>query len=444
MKLRFSFLLARRFLGLGSRRSVSNARRSLFGAIAGIGISLIPLVIVLVVSDGMIEGITSRIIALGTSHIQISNYSGNADVVQDAAALRDFADDIVLRDTSGSIVGAWGEKQGTAIAIGSTGRSGAAVRAIDPAFFKDNSEAVSFIEVTEGSIAEFSGNDAFIGTKLAQNCGLQVGDRVRLITQTSAPGGNLVPRVWTFTVRAVISSGYQELDALWFFIPLDQGFRVLPGASSRTLINIVTDNAFADLEPVIESLYPRLPEYWSAYTWKDLNRSQFQSFRTTKVLLMFIMMLIVFVASVNVSSALVMLVMERRQEIAILKSTGASPEDISAAFVLSGFLTGLAGVLAGLPAGILCGIHINKIFIWMEQLINAVNTFKYRLFGTDAAGPYIHLLDPEYYLEYIPVTLHLLELFLIGAGTLVLSVLVSLLPAIRAGAEKPLETLRKY
>jgi lipoprotein-releasing system permease protein len=159
------------------------------------------------------------------------------------------------------------------------------------------------------------------------------------------------------------------------------------------------------------------------------------------------MLLIVFVASVNVSSALVMLVMERRREIAILKSTGASPSGITFSFLVAGFLTGLGGVVSGIPAGIFCALHINGLFSLMERILNTANRFLFIL-GATAGGPggpeVIHLLDPSYYLEVIPVHLHFAELFFIGTGTLVLSVLVSVLPAIRAGQEKPLDTLRKF
>ncbi len=444
MKARLAVLLASRFLGIGASRSLSNARKSLIGAALGIGISLVPLVIVLVVSDGMIEGITRRIITLGTSHIQVVNYSASGGSAPSAAWLRELADDIVYRDSSGSITGAWGERQGTGIAIGPAGRNGAVIRAVDAGFFRDNTAALDLITVIDGDISSLDGTTVFIGKKLSEKTGLGAGDRLRLITLQDDPaGGSPRPRVWTYTVGAVITSGYQELDALWLFLPLEQGFRILGESSARTLINVFVDNPFGNLVPVLQGIYHRLPTWWSVYAWPDLNRSQFQSFRTTKLLLLFIMMLIVFVASINVSSALVMLVMERRREIAILKSTGTDPSTISAAFVLAGFMTGFAGLLTGLPAGILLSLHINSIFTKMENGLNVARSFFWRLTGQGSEPLAIHLLDPEYYLEHIPVVLSVSDLYIISCGTLILSVLVSMIPAWRAGTEKPLDTLRK-
>jgi len=450
MKMRVSITLALRFLGIGSGKSVSNARKSLFGAIAGIGISLVPLVIVLVVADGMIEGISSRIIELSSSHLRIADYSGATLRADDPAGLSAIAADLRQTGEAGTVTLASAERQGIGIVIGPEGRSGATLRAVEDSFFAPGSPVPGLLSVTAGKMAFTGPNEAFLGKKLASDIGVDVGDTFRILTMRSGAEGSPIPRFSTFTVKAVVSSGYQELDALWVFIPYTTGGRILDPVSSSAFINVYTSDPFSNLEPLRFSLMRSLPQGLSVYTWKELNRSQFQSFTTTRTLLLFIMMLIVLVASVNVSSALVMLVMERRKEIAILKSTGASPSGITFAFLLAGFFTGLGGVLAGIPAGIFCAIHINTLFYWMERAINAGNSLIFILThgsgsGTASAGPaVIRLLDPAYYLESIPVRLHYREILLIAAGTLVLSVLVSVLPALRAGQEKPLDTLRKF
>ncbi len=437
-------MLALRFLGIGSGRSVSNARRSLFGAIAGIGISLVPLVIVLVVADGMIEGISSRIIELSTSHLRVADYSGISGFADNPSSMQELGRKIVSSDETGLIAGASAERQGIGLIIGKKGRSGATIRAVESEFFSEKSPVRKLLEVNSGTLSFTGPNDAFLGKKLAFDIGVNVGDTFRILTLKTGPNGSNIPRFSTFRLRAIVSSGYQELDALWVYIPFETGFRVLSGGASSTYLNVRTKEPFGNLEPLRYSLMRSLPDGFSVYTWKELNRSQFQLFTTTRTLLLFIMMLIVFIASVNVSSALVMLVMERRREIAILKSSGASPSGITFAFLFAGFFTGLGGVIAGLPVGIFCSIHINGLFARMEKILNAANNFFYILTFSKGTPPVIHLLNPEYYLEVIPVHLRAEELFLIASGTIVLSVLVSILPAIRAGQEKPLDTLRKF
>jgi len=442
MKTGFSFQLALRFLGFGAGKSRSNARRSLYGAIAGIGISLVPLVVVLVVADGMIDGISERIIALSSSHIRLADYSGTSGLTGDADAMLALAAAVPTYAPPGSVTYAGAERQGIGIVIGKKGRSGGTIRAVDPDYFSDNADVRRLLTVHAGVLGLSGPNVACIGKKLAADIGVSVGDTFRVVTMRNVNGLS-VPKFTAFTVGAIISSGYQELDALWVFIPFRTGCAILDRSSSFSFVNVYTRSAFDGLEAIRHAILTQAPDGMGVYTWKELNRSQFQSFNTLRQLLVFIMLLIVFIASVNVSSALVMLVMERRKEIAILKSVGADGETITAAFVLAGFFTSLGGVLLGLPLGTLLSLHINELFSLIERFLNQCARVAAR-FAAAGEPDAIHLLDPAFYLERIPVTLNFAELFAIAAGTLVLGVLVSILPAYNAGRERPIETLRKF
>lgn len=442
MKTAVSLRLAFSFLGFGSRKSESQARKSLYGAIAGIGISIIPLVIVLVVSDGMIEGITSRLIELSSSHLRVSDYYRTSPISDDPAAFSHFARSLVSKEATGSILHAFPEREGMALVVGKNGRSGGTVRSVDPAFLSPDNPAMNLLRVTAGERTLVTSHDAVLGEKLAQDLGIGIGETFRILTIRKTETGRVIPRFTRFTLRGTVSSGYQELDALWVFIPFETGCAILSPESSNSFITIRTADPFGSIERTRVELLQKLPDGFRVHTWKELNRSQFHAFTTTKTLLVFIMFLILFVAAVNISSALVMLVMERRREIAILKSVGGEPGTISFAFLLAGFFTGFCGILAGLPVGVLCALHVNEMLALLERGINTTNRFLVALSG-GMPPPAVRLLDPSFYLERIPVTVRLGDLFMVTAGTLVLSVLVSLFPAIRAGREKPLETLRK-
>lgn len=443
MRTAVSLRLALSFLGMGSRKQESHARKTLYGAIAGIAVSIIPLILVLVVSDGMIEGITSRLVELSSSHIRVMDYYRTSRESGTAADFSQFAYSLVNTNSGGTITHAWGEREGMALVVGKDARSGGTIRAVDPSWFSGENPAMSILETVEGQRLLAGSHDAVLGEKIARDLGLNVGDTFRLLTFKTTDGGRRVPRFTRFTLTGIVSSGYQELDALWVFIPLETGFQILPEESSNTFINVRTSNPFGTIERSRIEVLKMLPDGFRVYTWKDLNRSQFHAFTTTRTLLLFIMFLILFVASVNISSALVMLVMERRKEIAIIKSVGGSPATVSFAFLLAGYFTGFCGILAGLPVGVLCALHVNELLAWLERGINTANRFFHSLAGDSDTMP-VQLLDPAFYLENIPVTVRFRELFLVAAGTLVLSVLVSLLPAIRAGREKPLDTLRKF
>lgn len=451
MTLKSSFLYAKKLIFPKNSKfgAKSNGHRSLLGAMLCIGISLIPLVAVLVISDGMISGITGRMIGLSSRDLCIY-INGQSANVEDEAMFMETAESFTQLE---GINAAFPEIQGIGLAAGKDKRSGATVRAVQKNLFQEDSAFADLFKVVEGTTELTSSHDAVIGKYLADLLSLKTGDKLKLITINSTSRTRVSPKVTMFEIKGIVSSGYQELDALWVFIPLETGFEILPQGSAKFVIGLTTDDAFdSELykkqyevqkaingEREIESV-----EYAYCYRWDEINTSEFENFQSTKALLLIIMLLIVLVASVNISSALVMIVMERRKEIAILKSTGASSSGIAASFLLTGFAAGLGGIITGIPLGLLASVNINRIINFMERVVNLFAKFGYMLFSSDTdTFVEIHLLDPAYYLQDIPVNVPFGELMVIAVGTLVLSLLVSAIPAIKAGKEKPLETLRK-
>lgn len=450
MKVKASFLFAYRLLFPKTGKK-SNARKSLFGAFLCIGISLVPLVMVLTVSNGMIEGITERMIGLLSSHIECSLYPDTQEA-QSAQDLRAFSEK--LKKIPG-VTNVYPEIQSVALAAGSFGRCGATVRAVENDLFEKNPAFKSLFEIidiadtneSEKNAVLIPQGSAIIGQKLAENLDLSAGSVFRLITTKVLSSGKIIPKITTLKVFAVVSCGYQELDALWVFIPLESGFSVLPVLSSRIIAGVETQDAFSGkIDLIMREVERNVPNFTGVRKWSELNSAEYENFSSTQIMLLFIMMLIVLVASVNISSALVMLVKERRKEIAILKSLGASSNGIAFSFMITGLITGFAGVLVGIPSGLLCAVNFNEIINFIEKTVNFIAKFVYVLSrGNSGNADFnaIHLLDPAFYLQNIPVSIPLPQLLMIACGTLILSLSVSVFPAIKAGREKPIETLRK-
>lgn len=440
---------ALRFLGIGAK-SNSTARLSLLGAAFGIGISIVPLVVTLFVSDGMVQGISMRTVELGTGQAQVVNVQPSrlSSNCRYEKALKEMLKNEMADPF---FCNAWVQREGQGLLVGKNGRSGGLIRSIEGGFFTENEKAKALITVLAGEPSLQSDTSIVLGKKIAEKLSLSVGDFCRLITLKENDEGKKTPKVSVFTVEAIISSGYQELDALWMFIPLNRGVEILSGHSSIDSVVISTENPFdtfrfdAFLDKLKKKilLTKTLPQTFEIYTWKDLNRGLFYSFSTTKNLILFIVFLITLVASINISHALVMLVMERRGEIAILKATGASPIFITLCFLVAGFFTSFLGLIIGLPLGMLISIHINSILKTFENILNSFFYYSAFFFGRIEEYSQMHLLDPAYYLEEIPVTLQFYELYFIAFITLTLSFIVSIVPAIKAGAEKPLSIMRK-
>ncbi len=432
-------LLSQRFLfGKRGEGRDSSAKKSLRGAIMGIALSIVPLVVVLQLADGMIEGIMRRFIELGTYQAQ-----ARPQRAQSADDLRDFAAGVA--EIPG-VKAVYPELQGSGVAISAKLRTGAQVRAVDPELFLKNKAFSELLTLHAGSLSLEKRNSALVGSALAKKLNLNPGDRVNLLTLRASPSGALMPRISNFKVEGIISCGYQELDSLWFFIPLSEGYRVLPIDSSIALIGIDTGRIeFPGSRPAgphsYETIRSKLEPGLAFYPWYELIEAQYQSLRSTKLWLLLITGLIVLVACVNVYQAVVMLVIERRQEIAVLKSLGASAGGITLAFTLCGAFIGFISMSLGMALGIFMAVNINESIHLMESLINWLIYLDSSMRGL-ALEP-IRLLDPQYYLEKIPIRLDFTQLLVAGCATIVMAALAAFIPARKAGAIAPLEVLRK-
>ncbi len=443
MKLASSFLLAFKFL-LPQHDSPSNARKSVVGAILCIALSLVPLIVVLVVSDGMIEGITARTVSLSSFDLQVVPYGIKS---ADASQYDEYNNLAKLVSTVDGVKSTCVERQGIGLAAGKNGRMGATVRGVSENIYNENESFRKYLNILDGEFDISTNKDAVIGSKLAKDLNLKVGDTVRIISSRSNTNGKIVPRFSTFKVKGICSSGYQELDALWVFINAKTAFDLFSTASSKIVIGVETENPFEmDLYKIANDIENKLDEeneFASVYTWQELNSTQLENFSTTKMLLLLIMSLIVLVASINVSSSIVMFVMERNKEIAILKSLGASPNGITFAFLFIALFIGFFGIVIGLPIGILCAVNVNSIINFFEMIINFVLSLVYNIFASSKDFVPVSVMNPEYYLETIPIVLPFNELCAIVILVLILSVVVSIIPSIKAGREKPLSILRK-
>ena len=440
MKFRSSLSFAHRLLFPRTGKK-SNARRSLVGACLCIGISLVPLVVVIAVTDGMISGITERMIGLSTSHLNIQ-FSPDMEEAQSVEQLVEFSKKLNELDC---VVDSFPEISGIALASSMKGRSGASVRAVETDIFTRNDSFRTLFKVLSGTTDFESMNSCVIGENLSKILELNVGDSVRLITTRMSESGAIAPRITSLKVSGIVSSGYQELDSLWLFVPIQTGFSFLPRSSSAVSVGVLTKDAFgAELEASLLKIEETLPQFARIYRWSELNAPQYENFASTQIMLLLIMLLIVLVASVNISSALVMLVMERKKEIAILKSLGGTSGGIAFSFLITGVVTGVFGVAIGIPVGFLCAVNFNGIIFVTEKIVNFFKELAFLVLnGTLEDFTTIHLLDPAYYLQNVSVEIPLEKIVIIAAGTLVLSLVMSIIPAVKAGKEKPIETLRK-
>jgi lipoprotein-releasing system permease protein len=413
------------------------------GAIVGIGISLVPLVLVLVVSDGMIRGITNRYMETKTSHIQAAIPAG-MDAAQAAAGLEE------IRKVKG-VRGAWLERNGSGVAL-SSGRSSAIfLRAVDAGYLEDPGTR-RYLQRVEGEMIPRNGREIVLGSALAASLGAGLGTQLTIVSprkDEEAASQGFSPRVSIFKVSGIVTAGYRDLDALWAFVTPSAGERILdPGASEAFLAVKVEDPFSNSLGDIRKSIAVRLEEPYSTWfegyfvrSWPEIEKSLYRSFGTTKSMLLLIMAIALIVAAVNLGSSLSTFVAEHSLEIAILRSGGASDSALRGIFTATGLLTGGAGTLTGLGAGLLLAWNINPLIRGIEWSVNLVNSGIALLSGRPAFP--VSLLDPAYYLEHIPVSVDFAQIALIGLASLGLSTASSLLPARKATKVSVQELVRR-
>jgi lipoprotein-releasing system permease protein len=339
-----------------------------------------------------------------------------------------------LEDLPG-LRGTWLERQGLGVLAGKKGRTGATIRATESSFWEDEGSS-RFLKTISGSAKIEEDRDVILGDALAESLGAEVGDTLRIMTLRLSSDGRNIPRLFPFTIKGIVSSGYRELDSLWCIVGYDAGKRILAPELSSSYLMVKIEDPYTGADDAGYDIYQRLGIGYGIYTWKELQRSQYSSYESTRQLLLFIMALVVIVAAVNVSSATSMLAIERQRDIAVLKAFGTKPRGISRIFIWGAFLTGLTGGIIGIALGLGIGSAINPIIHGLEKALG--------FFSGLFHGGEVKILDPGYYLENIPLVIDWKAVFIIGIGTIIASMLASWIPARRAGSIPPIELLRKY
>jgi lipoprotein-releasing system permease protein len=395
------------------------------------------MLVVMVVANGMIEGITSRLIEVGTYHLQVVGLSRVPEERREELLQR-------VREAPGVEI-AFVERQGLGLVYSAAGRIGLQIRAVAQDLWERDAGLRKYLRIVDGRFDLASTDDVVLGRKTAEELGVGIGDVVKVLTAKPIKG-RFVPRVTRLRVTGVFSSGYEELDKGWIYVSAEAGRAMLPPEGSRQVLAIKVADPYRGMNEPLQAIRSALLDmdaWLRVATWYELEENQYRSFQTTKAMLIFIMGLIVLVAAVNVSSSLVMVVLEKTREIGILRSIGATPGTIARSYLIVGFLIGAAGSLVGIPLGLMIAVNVNGVIRLLERGVNAISGL-FALAVGNAEWSSVSLLDPAFYLESIPVRVNLTETLLAAALAMLVSTAAALIPARRAARIRPLEVLRRY
>ena len=376
-------------------------------SILGIIIGVMALIVVLAVMNGFREDLMKKILGVN-SHLLILSYkSGIKDT--ETVIKKSLAVDGVLAATPFIYSQVMVKHAGNI--------SGAILRGLDPITVNSVVNIDSMIK--NGSIDTLNQSDQgiIIGSELSKQIGVLPGNSVTLVS----PIGKLTPlgRVSNeaqFKVKGLFESGMYEYDSSLVYLSLTDAQNFLSLGEEVTGIELkVNDiNKSDTIGSIIqEDLgYP----YWTK-DWKMMNKSLFSALKLEKVTMFIILIMIVLVGALNIISSLVMLVMEKTRDIAILRTMGASSKSIMSIFIFQGLFVGLIGTFLGLISGsLLC------------QLLA-----KYK---------FIKLPPDVYYITTLPVRMEWLDVILIAIAAIVISFLATIYPSWQASRVNPVEALR--
>jgi lipoprotein-releasing system permease protein len=413
MKHAYELFIGRRYLR--SARGKGFASFISVISMAGVAIGVAVLIVVLSVMNGFESELRSRILSM-TSHATISAFG------QGLADWRDVQDQAL---GSPEVVAAapYIEEQAMMVAGGKT--SGVLVRGVLP----EEEEKVSAIaqRVTQGSFERLAAGQfgVVLGSELAAVLGVGVGDRVVLvIAQGSVTPAGVVPRMRRFAVVGIFSAGMYEYDRNLAYLHMADTARLYRMGDGVSGLRLSLADLFA-APRVVRSLAQEMGGGYYISDWTRQHANFFRSIQITKSVMFVILLLVVAVAAFNIVSTLVMVVKDKRADIAILRTMGAEPRSILKVFMTQGTAIGLIGTLAGVALGVLIATNLETLVHGLERLLNT------------------QFLDAKlYFMSDLPARVELADVIKISATAFGLCCLSTLYPAWRAARIQPAEALR--
>jgi len=434
LKIPYELWIGARYAGMASMRG-RRGRRDRFisfiaaSSMAGIALGVAALIVVLSVMNGFQKEVRDRMLSV-LPHVEL--YIPGASPERVLSQWQRVAGDARTHpEVTGQapFVAAQGM-----LVRGETVR-GVQVRGIDPA----SEGAVSELprDMTQGKLDALAPGSygVVLGDDLAGQLGVKTGDTVLMLAPQGSSGpsgaavnadaglGGFAPRMRPFTVVGIFSSGHYEYDSSLAFINDMDAAQVFRDSGTAGVRLRVKDMQRAP--QVAAELQRSLPSYIMASDWTRNNRTWFVAVQTQKRMMFLILALIVAVAAFNLLSSLVMAVKDKRSDVAILRTLGASPDAIARIFLVQGSLIGVIGTCVGVAAGVAIACNIPIIVPFLERLLG------------------VHFLAREvYFINELPSDPQLGDISVIGLVSLALSFLATIYPTLSAARLQPAAVLR--
>ncbi|OIR04666.1 lipoprotein-releasing system transmembrane protein LolE [mine drainage metagenome] len=384
----------------------------------GIALGVAALIVVLSVMNGFQKELRTRILGVA-SHLEITGANNQLDNWQVVAAVSGRHPHVLASAPYITAQGMLSYGQGV---------QGAIIRGVLPSEENQVAELGSHMKV--GSLSDLHPGefDIILGSDLALALGAQIGDKVLVMAPQGqfTPTG-VVPRLKQFTLVGLFQIGMYEYDAGLALIHMDDAAKLYRMGNNVSGVRLKLDDLF-NAPSIAESLNSELNQNGGAYyvtDWTQQHANFFKAVQMEKRVMFIILTLIVAVAAFNIVSTLVMAVTDKRADIAIMRTLGASPASIMTIFIVQGALIGIIGTVFGAIFGVVIALNISTIIPFIEHLFHVQ-----------------FLAKDVYYISDLPSDLEWSDVTTIVIMSFVLSLLATLYPSWRASKINPAEALR--
>ncbi|MFH1784493.1 MAG: lipoprotein-releasing ABC transporter permease subunit [bacterium] len=403
--MRYEFIISLRYLR-AKRKQVLLSVITLI-SISGVALGVTALLVTLSVMNGFKTDLTNKI--LGTyAHITVLHQSGQG--ISDYKATQQKLEAVPR------VVAAAPFVYGQIMLKSEVSIMGAVVKGIDP----DGEARITELSsnITEGDISVVrSPGNIILGSELARNLGVGLGEDIFLISPMGVVSAfGIMPTMKKFTVSGIFNSGMYEYDANLSYVSLESAQGLFNLHERVTGIALKTDDAYK-AQDISEAIQADMGFPFMARSWMVTNRNLFSALELEKMTMFVILVLIILVAAFNIVATLMMMTMEKTKDIGILKAMGATRKHITRIFVMEGLIIGVIGTLLGCIGGFV-----------LSKLLDVYQ--------------FVQIPSDVYYLDRLPVHMQLGDFVIVAVSAIIISMIATIYPSLRAGRLDPCESIR--
>lgn len=396
-------------------------------SILGIGLGATVLVVVLAVMNGFQRGYIDTVIEVSSAHVRLEGKQKDLEAVENMAGYKSF---VMFKEEQALLQGKRGN-QNTVM-----------IRLIEKDVLSKDEGFKNTVKMEKGSfdivgLCDEESLKIVLGYELARKLSIRVGDSVQVLATSGTSETELFPENLNLLVTGLFKTGYYEIDANFAFMDLDNS-KTLFGESPSYFANVKLDNENKDMLYISKISEKEV----KALSWREYNRAFFGALKIEKNVMMLLIVLIFLVVGVNIYNGMRRSIYEKREDIAILLSMGAKPNDIKGIFVLSGFTIGLLGSCFGLVMGLLLSLNINKIFSIIESVVTLI-VGVFSILVENVQGDAFAIFDTTYfYMDKVPCKLFFVEMFFVFLFGLCSATFAALIATKKMTSIQPAEILR--